>query len=122
MRGKSVVRALAFNRSSHSASTSATSRADWKRSAGCFSCSFPIRSHSQAGASGTISRIGRGVSSATRFRTARVVLARNVGRPLTIWYSTLSAAAAKKWLRFAHRASSAGPTSRRYASWTRAVG
>ena len=32
-----------------------------------------------------------------------------------------SAAAAKKWPRLSQRASSAGPTSRRYASWTRAV-
>ena len=32
-----------------------------------------------------------------------------------------SAAAAKKWPRPAHRGPSAGPTSRRYASWTRAV-
>ena len=36
-----------------------------------------------------ISRIGRGVSSATRLRTASVVEARNGGRPLHITYSTL---------------------------------
>ena len=51
-------------------SRSATSAAVWKRWAGSLACSLAMRSHSQWGTSGMISRIGRGVSSATRFRTA----------------------------------------------------
>ena len=45
--------------------------------------------HSQSGVSGMISGMGRGGSSATRLRTASAEGARNGGRPLTIWYSTL---------------------------------
>ena len=44
---------------------------------------------SQPGVPGITSPRGRGVSSQTRFRTATVLAARNGGRPLAIWYSTL---------------------------------
>ena len=81
MRLKSFSLALALSWASQSASTSATSRADWKRSAGFLACSLAMMSHSHCGVSGMISRIGRGVSSATRFRTASVPFARNGGRP-----------------------------------------
>ena len=54
-------------------SRSATSAADWKRWAGFLACSLAMRSHSHCGTSGMIWRIGRGVSSATRFSTASAV-------------------------------------------------
>ena len=66
------------------ASRSATSCAEVIRSAGFLACSLEISSHSHSGTSGMISRIGRGVSSATRLRTAIVFAARNGGRPLHI--------------------------------------
>ena len=64
------------------ASRSATSWAEAKRSSGFLACSLAMMSHSHCGTSGMISRIGRGVSSATRLRTASVLLARNGGRPV----------------------------------------
>ena len=59
----------------HPARATATSRAVWNRSAGFFASSRAMMSHSHCGVSGMISRIGRGVSSATRFSTATVLLA-----------------------------------------------
>ena len=64
MRSLSFTVPCAFHCVSQSASTSATSRADWKRSSGFLACSLAMMSHSHCGVSGMISRIGRGVSSA----------------------------------------------------------
>jgi hypothetical protein len=59
----------------------ATSAAVWNRSAGSLAMSLPMTPQSHAGASGMICGIGRGLSSATRLRTASVLPARNGGRP-----------------------------------------
>ncbi len=48
-----------------------------------------MTSTSHCGTSGMISRIGLGISSATRFITAIVFPARNGGRPHAITYNTL---------------------------------
>jgi hypothetical protein len=58
--------------------------------AGCITCHRllslavcpEISAHSHSGTSGMTSRIGLGVSSATRFKTPTVFAARNGGRPL----------------------------------------
>src|SRR5262249_28687853 len=68
---------------------SAPSFAGGRRSAGFLACGRETIAHSHSGTSGITSRIGRGVSSATRLRTASVVEARNGGRPLHMTYSTL---------------------------------
>ena len=84
MREKSLSAPWRFNCDSQSANTSATSRADGKRASGSFACSLATTRQSHSGTSGITSRIGRGSSSATRFRTASAEAARNGGRPVHI--------------------------------------
>jgi hypothetical protein len=89
MRDRSFSLEFASSCDWQSASRSATSRAERNRSSGRLACRRAMTSHSHRGVSGMISRTARGVSSATRLRTATVPFARNGGRPESIAYSTL---------------------------------